>query len=634
VRLAFTAAAALAVLGASSVARALDVKTAVSSQRVGVGESFDVQLVLMSDGQNGNAIGNVRLPLPPGMTATQPSLSPQSQVSIINGQMTQRVGATLTWTVTTSKPGSFKVGPPSATFGGERAQGSLIPIEVVTGATGSAPQRARHGFDPFNFFDPFGRNSPFPPGFNLKSPFDDEPSEEQRPEEPTYPDELRVDKAPDPIAFLRATVAPNPVVVGQQVTLRVYAYGGRGQFSAENPNEPSHADFLTFDTGPEQVKAYLVPVSGIRFIAAKLRELPMFPLHAGTLRAGNMKMGFAGRGYPAVATGGALVRESNWVNVVVSEPPLNGRPPGYKIGDVGEYRLEATVEPREIVAGEAISVVAKLSGIGNVPFKLQTPESHGVEWLEPALSEKMETPGGVVQGWRTFSYVVRLTEQGSVDLGELSLPYYDPKRHEYAVARASLGRIEVKPNPNASKAKPEPKPDDRLAGVLRARDTLGARAMAASPLSDRSGFWAALLLAPFGVVFAGGALSFAARAREKLRERGASLGAQLESALREGRELAARDPQGSVAAVERALFLAIELKLNLKARAVLKSELRTKLSERGLPSARAEALARILEDCDALRFVGAGSGIDPVELAQRAAKAALELRNEKLSAAS
>jgi len=41
-----------------------------------------------------------------------------------------------------------------------------------------------------------------------------------------------------------------------------------------------------------------------------------------------------------------------------------------------------------------------------------------------------------------------------------------------------------------------------------------------------------------------------------------------------------------------------------------------------------------LEDCDALRFVGAGSGIDPVELAQRAAKAALELRNEKLSAAS
>jgi hypothetical protein len=163
---------------------------------------------------------------------------------------------------------------------------------------------------------------------------------------------------------------------------------------------------------------------------------------------------------------------------------------------------------------------------------------------------------------------------------------------------------------------------------------LGPAGTPQNPLSDRSGFWAALLLAPFGVVFAGGALSFATRTRDKLRERGASLGAQLETALREARELAARDTQGSVAAVERAVFLAIELKLNLKARAILKSELSTTLVERGLPSARAEALARILEDCDALRFVAAGSGVDPAELAQRAAKNAAEMRGEKLSSPS
>jgi hypothetical protein len=97
------------------------------------------------------------------------------------------------------------------------------------------------------------------------------------------------------------------------------------------------------------------------------------------------------------------------------------------------------------------------------------------------------------------------------------------------------------------------------------------------------------------------------------------------------RELAARDTQGSVAAVERALFLAIELKLKLKARAILKSELERTLLERGLPSARAEALVRILEDCDTLRFVGAASGVDPAELAQRAGKNAAEMRSDKLS---
>jgi hypothetical protein len=32
---------------------------------------------------------------------------------------------------------------------------------------------------------------------------------------------LRVDKAPDPLAFLRTTLTPNQVVVGQQVTFAV-----------------------------------------------------------------------------------------------------------------------------------------------------------------------------------------------------------------------------------------------------------------------------------------------------------------------------------------------------------------------------------------------------------------------------
>jgi hypothetical protein len=424
------------------------------------------------------------------------------------------------------------------------------------------------------------------------------------------------------------------VVVGQQVTLRAYAYGGRGGFNLENPTEPSHADFLAIESGPENVHPFLVPVGGTRFIAVKIRELPLFPLHAGTLRAGNTKAAFVGRGYPASPGSQGLKRESNWAEVTVVEPPLRGRPPGYKIGDVGEYQLSATVEPRQILAGESIAVVGTLSGIGNVPFKIQTPESRGVEWQEPSLTEKMETSNGVVQGSRTFSYVVRLNEVGNIDLGELTLPYYDPKRRQYEIARAALGTIEVKANPNAKVTHDEPKPDDRLAGVLRPRDTLGAGARLRQPLTDSRSFWAALLLAPFGVVLAGGAVSAAARARAKLRERGSSLEAQLGAALDDAKRLAPSDSQASVAAVERAVFLAIELKLNLKARAILKAELARTLVQRGLPEARARAVSQILEECDTLRFVGAASGIDPTDLAKRAAALSAELGREKLSPAS
>ena len=631
-RLALTVAATAAVIAASPVAHALEVQTQVSTRRVGVGESFFVQLVVLSDGQGGNSLTDARLSLPEGMSTSRPSASSQSQVSIVNGQMSNRTGFTLSWTVTATKVGKFTVGPPSVNYAGEHAQGRPIQIEVVAGGTSGGPGLGRRGFDPFDFLDPLGQgHSPFPPGFNFKSPFDDDEPEAQERQEPTYPPELRVDKAPDPIAFVRAAVAPEQVVVGQQVALRVFVYGGRGPFGIENLNEPSHADFVSFDASPDQLKGYLVPSSGTRYIAAKIRELALFPLHAGTLRAGNMKLTFTGRGY-ANAKGEAPRRESNWVDVEVTEPPLAGRPPGYKIGDVGDYKLVATVEPRRILAGEAVSVVAKLSGVGNVPYKLQTPESHGVEWLEPSLSEKIAVEGGVVQGSRTFNYVVKMSDAGSIDLGDVTLPFYDPKKREYVMARATLGTIDVQPNPNAPKVAQAAKPNDRLAGLMRARTELGAAAAIVPPLSDRTGFWATLFLAPFGMVLAGGALSLATRTRTRLRERGASLSAQLDAALREARELAASDTQRAVSAVERAVFLAIEAKLGFKARAVMKTDLARTLIERGLPAARAEALGQLLQDCDSLRFVGSASGIDPADLAQRAAKNASDMRSDKLTA--
>jgi hypothetical protein len=142
------------------------------------------------------------------------------------------------------------------------------------------------------------------------------------------------------------------------------------------------------------------------------------------------------------------------------------------------------------------------------------------------------------------------------------------------------------------------------------------------------------LLAPFGVVLVGGALSAATRARDKLRLRGTSLTAQLDAALRETKTLATSDAAGAVNAAERAVFLAVELKLGLKARSILKTELARVLSERGLPSERAQALARILEDCDAVRFIGAPSGVDPTELAQRTGAAIAQLLRDKLKSES
>jgi hypothetical protein len=74
-------------------------------------------------------------------------------------------------------------------------------------------------------------------------------------------------------------------------------------------------------------------------------------------------------------------------------------------------------------------------------------------------------------------------------------------------------------------------------------------------------------------------------------------------ALGEARAAAARGEKAAVAgAVERALYTAVEDRLGLKARAVLRPELSQKLVKAGAEPALASEIVSLLDACDGLRF--------------------------------
>jgi hypothetical protein len=68
-------------------------------------------------------------------------------------------------------------------------------------------------------------------------------------------------------------------------------------------------------------------------------------------------------------------------------------------------------------------------------------------------------------------------------------------------------------------------------------------------------------------------------------------------------------------AVERAVYIAIEDKLGLKARAVLRDSLREKLVRAGADGALAAELVDVLAACDALRFAGGDDANGVIERA-------------------
>lgn len=583
-RAAATAAALGALLVAQGALAELKLRTDVSASKVEIGQRFEARFTITSDGRD--QIGDPKLTLPDG-------------VRIIGNSMVQRGGVTITWMLVANRAGKYRIGPASVSTDAGRRSDKPVKVEVVAQGTLSRKQPPLSGqpMDPFDLLRGFGGRFPGVPGF---PGFPDDVA----PQLPVLPEEYKIERALDPIAFVRVAAKPRQVVLGEQITLTGYAYAGRGDYIPNSFTEPSREDFLAVNLGDDDgASHYPFDLDGQRWLVSKIASYALFPLKAGRLKVGSMSYGFAGPNYSKGPQG--LKRLSAPVEVDVIEPPVQGRPPGYHLGDVGSFDLSVQVHPREVPAGGSISVIAKLKGSGNFPFALLVPERDGVHFLEPQLVEQIAPERGAVQGFRTFTYVVELTRPGELDLGEITLPYYDAKARAYGVARAALGRVKVTGSvqPTAPKS---PSAGPSLKSLLQPPAKLTPTpSVARSYLPSRVGFWLLLFALPLSPVL-GFALSDLARLlRRRLAERRGSLASALEQALAQ-LATATRDGEATkvASAAERALFLAIEQATGVKARGILKAQLARTLVDADVPSEVAEQAAQQLGRCDELRFAG------------------------------
>ncbi|HET9958120.1 MAG TPA: BatD family protein [Polyangiaceae bacterium] len=584
----------------------LVLRTQASSRSVEVGEVFSIELVIRGDEDVEPA--NAKLPVPSGLQVSGPHTSTQTQVSITNGRMQRINGLTLSWSLVANQAGNFRVGPPSVDLNGKHSVGQAITVEVTPAGTArrSPPGGRRPSGFPFPL-DPFDPFSAFRgqgiPGF----PFDDLDAPDIP--EPAAPPEYQLDHAPDQTAFLIAKATPRSVVLGEAVHLKIYSYGGAGPYEEATSNEPSHEGFLSYSVESDGRTAVPVRIGERSYIAARIRDVLLFPIQTGELRIGAMRFGFGGRGYRAPRGSGGLIRESLPIDIKVVEPPLAGRPAGYRLGDVGQYSLKASVEPRKVRQGEAVAVIAKLEGTGNIPSKLALPQQTGVDWMEPTVVEKLDTTGGKLTGSRTFTYVVRAEKAGTIDLGELTLPFYDAEQRRYEVARQPLGTIEVAADPNAPAPVAGSGKEDRLAKLVEPPRQLGLASTRGPFISDRPGFFGLLLSAPLLVLAGSGLLRVAQRARERWQARDVSPERRAQRELEAARAAAASsDLAGTAAAVERALHLALEGGTQVRSRGLLRSELAPALERRGLSRGLAEEVVELLQATENARFVQGGSG--------------------------
>jgi hypothetical protein len=501
----------------SALAATPQMEVDVDREVIGVGETVQLQMSV--------SVGDGESPEEPKLASTggmhqlgQPRVSKSQQMTIVNGHRQDSIGLDAVWLLRGDRVGTFTVGPPQITVGSHRYAGRALQIHVVP--AGHAPPRP---IDPFggmlgggNGGGGGGGLDPFQSLQNLLQQGMSEPPPEQLSLPQTDP-KLALDQARGRTAFLHATIDKTEAVLGEQLTLSVYMYIdaslGR-EPPATDVHEVNAADFLKKSLQDDETTADVVGtamVEGRPYVVKLVRRSALFPLRAGDLTIGPMSLSLVMRN--GSATGSQ--RESETLHVHVTEPPTAGRPPGYVMGDVGHFALDAHVDPRTIERDGAVGVEVDLTGSGNLPAILPVPARNDVEWLTPTSHDKLgRLDGGKFGGSRHFSYVVRLHAEGDVDLGEIALPYWDPDAHKYAFARAPLGVVKVTPGATP-KSSGRDDADLLLANLPPPRATLAGLPPARTFVTDRPVFWFSLLGAPLVVLGGLGATSLAGNLRKK-----------------------------------------------------------------------------------------------------------------------
>ena len=518
----------------------------------------------------------------------------------LNGVRSIVTGVVVSWTLVADKEGSFTLGPGSVTASGKTHVAPPVKVKVV--ARGQAPRRA----------DPLG--SPLSPFMGL---FDLGTDNARAPPEPQVEPAFGLDAPRADIAFLHATIDKFSAVVGEQVTLTVFMYEDpfAHQGQPTDVHEANTSDFLKRSVSEEDMTTKTLGyanVGGKQWRVKQIRKSALFPFKTGHLAIDPMSL--------TLSTARIGLRESEKLFVDVSEPPLAGRPPGYGIGDVGDMSLSAILSPRSIQQDGAVGVTVELRGSGNLLEKLPLPVGSGLEWLDVQTNEKLGDAGkGRFGGSRTFQYVLHLHKPGTIDLGDIKVPYWDPAKKSYGVARASLGLVEVKPGSTRDSGLDEA--EKLLEGLPAARTQLNG-VEPRSFLSERPLYWGFLFGAPALCAIAMATERVARRAHEK-KESARAFPERLARDRSDEAESAVRGDDGGAAmgAVARALTAMVLAKTGVNVRGAASDVARRELEDAGVD--HADGVLDVLRACEEARFSPDGTSIDEAKRTWERAKSAV-----------
>lgn len=373
--------------------------TAVSSNRVSVGEAFQVQFSLSGNGSN--------FKLPP-MNDFEILEGPyqSSSTSIINGAVTQ--SSSLTYVLAAKKEGKLTIGTASVVSGGKTISSNPVTIEVTKGKSNSGNQ---------------GNSNPG--GQNVTPPTTQDISEN---------------------IFVRASVNKSKAYLGEVIDVKFKVYTRMEMQMRNFTKLPTYDGFFVQDIkNKQQTSQTNETINGITYVVGEIYKTYLIPQHTGKLTIDPFEIEcivrqkskrkprdifeqMFGGGYEEVL----YKLKSLPVTINVEALPEAGKPEGFS-GAVGTYSYKAVLSNDKVKANEAVNLTLSLSGKGNIkliePPEVNFPEDF--ETYDAKTNENISVSENGISGTKTFDYLVIPRHEGDYKIEQVNFSYFDPIKKEY-----------------------------------------------------------------------------------------------------------------------------------------------------------------------------------------------------------
>ena len=349
-----------------------------------------------------------------------PSTSQSSNVSIINGKVTQTFELRYTYIVQANKEGKFTIPSAEVVVDKKTYKSNTVNIEVIKGA----PRQERAVTSPS--------------GMNQSQPTTNQ------------------NQSSNSDLYIKIFISKAKVHREEHLIATIKLFSRLNITRLENAKLPSFQGFITEELAvPPLTSLNRERINDQVYLTGVLKKYILYPQKSGKIkidpfeldvyfqkpsnrRSRNMFDDFFG----AIESEGRKVI-SNSVTINVSDLPKN-KPYNFS-GAVGQIKLSASVDNSDVKTNDAVKLKIKLSGSGNLkyinPLKIEFPSDFDV--YDPKVSDNIKYSENGAIGNKSFEYLMIPRHAGEFTIPAFSFSYFDTETDQYKTQKAGPFNIKV-----------------------------------------------------------------------------------------------------------------------------------------------------------------------------------------------